>query len=342
MEKDTDTKRDKYLLTINNPMDKQLTHEEIKKILIEHFKTFTYCCMADEKGLKDNTPHTHVLVCFDSRVRFSMLKKYFPEAHIDSVKGTVTDCVNYIKKEGRWENTDKAETKIDGTFEEFGKRPLDSKGKKADMTELYQMIQDGLSNAEIIAQNQDYILQIDKLDKLRTMLLTEKYRGTRRLNLEVTYIYGETGTGKTRSIYDEFGDENVYRVTDYFHPFEGYGHCESVIMFDEFRSSLMLKDMLQYLDIYPIELPSRYANKYACYTKVFIISNWPLEKQYSDAQEEDKESWDAFLRRIHKVKVFTKERVFLYNSVAEYLQRDGDFHTLSEKEQSEIPFMQET
>lgn len=338
MNKETDSKHDKYLLTINNPIDKHLSHEEIKKILLKNFKTFTYCCMSDEIGKKEHTPHTHVLICFNSRVRFSMVKKYFPSAHIENAKGTVTDCINYIKKEGRWENTDKADTKIDNTFEEVGTRPPDSKGKRDDMVELYQMVQDGLSNTEILAQNQDYILQIDKLDKLRTMLLTEKFRGKRRLDLEVTYIYGVTGSGKTRSIYDKFGDENVYRVTDYFHPFEGYNHCENVIVFDEFRSSLRLKDMLQYLDIYPIELPSRYANKYACYTKVFIISNWSLEKQYSDAQESDKESWEAFLRRIHKVTVFTKEKVITYNSVKDYLQRDGDFHTPSEEEQAEIPF----
>ena len=39
------------------------------------------------------------------------------------------------------------------------------------MTELYQMVADGMNNADILEENQDYILQIDKLDKLRTMLL---------------------------------------------------------------------------------------------------------------------------------------------------------------------------
>ncbi|MFR5321467.1 MAG: hypothetical protein ACLTGQ_09185 [Mediterraneibacter gnavus] len=48
------------------------------------------------------------------------------------------------------------------------------KEKIADMEELYGMIQAGYTNAEILAINNDYILNIDKLDKLRTMLLTEK------------------------------------------------------------------------------------------------------------------------------------------------------------------------
>lgn len=92
----------------------------------------------------------------------------------------------------------KQEKKIEETFEEYGTQPPDSKGKRSDMSELYQMVMDNMTNAEILAQNQDYILQIDKIDKVRTTILTEKYKETVRLDLEVVYISGATGTGKTR------------------------------------------------------------------------------------------------------------------------------------------------
>ena len=59
--------------------------------------------------------------------------------------------------------------------------------------------------------------------------------------------------------------------------------------------------MLKYLDGYPLELPSRYMNKYACYTQVFIISNIPLIKQYPAVQLNEFESWLAFTRRINLV-----------------------------------------
>lgn len=115
---------------------------------------------------------------------------------------------------------------------------------------------------------------------------------------------------------------NVYRVTDYLHPFDSY-NGQPVIAFDEFRSSLRIKEMLLFCDIYPIELPSRYTNKYACYNKVYIISNWELEKQYYEIQREDKESWDAFLRRIHKVVIYGKDgSIKEYDSVKAYLERD--------------------
>lgn len=314
-----------YQLTINAPIEKGYNHEHIIEIIRNNFKTITYFCMADEQGSQF---HTHVYVVFASRVRFSMLKRYFPEAHIEKCRGSVSDNVNYIKKSGKWKlDESKREKKIDGTFEEYGTQPPDSKGKRSDMSELYQMILDDMTNAEILATNQDYILQIDKLDKVRSMILIERYKETVRLDLEVTYISGATGTGKTRSVLEKNGYVNVYRVTDYLHPFDSYC-CQPVICFDEFRSSLKLKEMLMYCDIYPIELPSRYANKYACFNKVYIVSNWELERQYPELQREDKESWKAFLRRIHKVIVFDDSgRKTEYGSVEAYLERDNDFIT---------------
>lgn len=334
---DKDTQANQYQITINNPLAKGWTHKKITGTFVKNFKTLQYLCMADEQG---STFHTHMFVKFSSRVRFSTIKRHFPEAHIEKAKGTVSQNVDYIKKSGKWKNTEKNETSIEGTFEEWGKQPPDSRGERFDMTELYHMVAEGMTNAEILAVNQDYILNIDKLDKLRTILLTERYKNNRRLDLKVIYISGETGTNKTRSVLDKHGDSNVYRVTDYQHPFDSY-NCQPVICFDEFRSSLRLKDMLNYCDIYPIELPARYSNKFACYDTVYIISNWELERQYSELQKEDRESWNAFLRRIHEVHNYEENKpITVYDSVKEYLERNSSFHKPTEDETEDNPFIE--
>lgn len=330
-----DPQSNKFQLTINNPIAKNWTHEAIFKQFRDHLKTFTYCCLADEMG---SCYHTHVFVCFNSRVRFSTIKKHFPNAHIEIAKGTVSQNICYLKKDGKWENSNKHETIIKNSFEEYGTRPADSQGHNTDMSKLYQMVVEGRSNAEILAINQDYILHIDKIDKLRTTVLSDKFKEERRLDLKVIYISGETNTGKTRGILDKHGCSEVYRVTDYDHPFDGYS-CQPVICFDEFRSSLRLRDMLQYCDIYPIELPARYSNKFACYNTVYIVSNWSLEKQYSELQQEDKESWEAFLRRIHEVHIYNaKDKVTVYHSVREYFNRNNVFFTPSPKQLKNLPF----
>lgn len=331
-----DTQANKYQLTINNPQDCGYTHEKILQTLVGNFKTFEYACMADEQG---STFHTHIFVCFNSRIRFSTIKKHFPQAHIEKCKGTVSNNVDYIKKSGKWENDIKHGTQIEGTFKEYGTRPPDSKGKKHDMTELYHMVADGMTNAEILAENQDYIKDIDKLDKLRTILLTDKYKNHRRLDIKVTYISGATRTGKTRSVLNKHGDSNVYRVTDYQHPFDGYS-CQPVILFDEFRCSLKISDMLNYLDVYPLELPARYTNKYACYKDVYVISNWALEKQYPEVQTDDPKSWEAFLERFKRIEVFNEDgTIDIYNSVEDYMNREEKFHPATSPEDTINPFI---
>jgi hypothetical protein len=234
----------------------------------------------------------------------------------------VSDNIDYIRKSGMWENDKKHDTQIKGSFEEFGTRPSDTKGTITEMKELYDMIvEDGLSNADIIKLNPDYIMQIDKLDKVRQTVLIDRYKNTRRTDLRVIYIYGFTGTGKTRSVLDTYSDENIFRVCDYTHPFDAYC-CQPIMVFDEFRQQLPLSDMLQYTDIYPIELKARYNNKFACYNKCYMISNWRLEKQYEDEQHSDVMSWNAFLRRIHEVHYFdNKGMVIVYHTVEKYLNR---------------------
>jgi hypothetical protein len=98
----------------------------------------------------------------------------------------------------------------------------------------------------------------------------------------------------------------VFRVTDYEHPFDSYKGQE-IVVFEEFRSSLKIQDMLNYLDGYPLELPCRYANKIASYTQMYIITNSDLAEQYPSVQEEHPETWQAFLRRIKTVKIYSTE-----------------------------------
>lgn len=311
-----DIQRNRWLLTINHPSENGLDHKTIKKILFDAFSTIQYIAMVDEEG---STYHTHLFLYFHSRVRFSTLKKHFPTAHIEAARGSTSDCIGYLKKDGKWlDHKEKQEQKIEGTFEEWGEKPPE-KGNKAPLQELYQMVKDGYSNAEILAENQDYIMVLDKIDRLRTTLLQDKYKNERRTDLKVIYVSGPTGVGKTRGILDRHGDGNVYRVNQYRHyPFDLYD-CQPVLLLDEFRSQLSISDMLQFLDIYPVILPARYSHRIACYHYVYIVSNWDLEAQYADEQQYDRESWLAFLRRIHDVQVYQKDgSIRRYSSMKEY------------------------
>lgn len=307
----------KWLLTINNPIDKGFSHENIRRIL-ESFKSVVYWCMSDEVGGETNTFHTHIYIVFPTPRKFRTMKKNFDGAHFDIANGSSQENRDYVFKQGKWLADPKGETNIRDSHEEYGELPVERQGKRTDLDLLYEMIKDGRSNYEILEENPRYMMHIDKIEKARKTYLEEQYKNVWR-NLDVTYIWGVTGSGKTRGVKQEYGYSNVYTVTDYQHPFDGYSG-QDVLLFEEYRSNLKISDMLQYLDGYPIELPCRYSNRIACYTKVFFCTNIDLRAQYRDIQQDYPETWQAFLRRINKVKVYTSPDNYILMDRVAYMK----------------------
>lgn len=294
-----------WFLTINNPIDKGFTHEKIKEILETKCAKHEYWCMSDEIGKENGTPHTHLLILFYSPISFSSMQNKFKGAHLDAIKGQPSQVRNYILKGGKWENHDRADTKVEGTFEEQGTCPKHQQGERTDLQYLYNQIEAGVSTNDIINENPKFMLRITEIERVRQMLLSEKYKGDFR-KLDVTYIWVDSGTGKTRGVMEKYGYDKVYRITNYdSHPFDNY-KGEDILVLEEFRSSFRLQDMLNYLDGYPLQLPCRYADKAACYTKVYIITNIPFEQQFETLQKTHKETWEAFKRRIHHFEQYKK------------------------------------
>ena len=274
-----------------------LTHDVIKQIL-EQFPSCEYWCMCDEIG-EHGTLHTHLYTSFTNAVMFSTMQRRFYGAHIEIVKGTHRENRDYVRKEGKWLDSKKAETNLPETFEESGELPEEPDRRVKQSEAILAMVEAGASDSEIMRAYPSAMNHLKNIEQARQTLLEEKY-GVDWRTVEVTYIWGETGVGKTRSVVEKYGYKNVFRVTNYTHPFDGY-KGQDVILFDEFRSSLKFSDMLAYIDGHPVMLPCRYADKVACYTKVYIISNIPLEKQYPLVQAEEPAGYAAFRRRIEEV-----------------------------------------
>lgn len=323
----------KVLLTLNRPQEKGITHDTIRES-IKTLKSTVYYCMADEVGA-EGTPHIHLFLAFSSPVRFSSLKKRWPTAHIEASLGTARQNYEYVRKCGKWENSQKKETSVDGTFEEWGVLPDEQQGKRTDLDFLYQQIKAGATDYEILENiGGSQMKNLGYVSKVRETLAREKTRKTFRM-LTVTYIFGKTGVGKTRYVMEKYGYDGIFRVTDYKHPFDQY-NSETAIVFDEFGDSLPIRQMLTYLEGYPLELPCRYANKWAAYTDVYIISNNALDEQYKNEQFDNPEVWHALLRRLTHIVEFLPDGVKIdYHITDDYqIVPDGGTDGLS----SDSPF----
>lgn len=297
---ENNTQARKWALVINNPLEAGLDHAAIREILRRFAPS--YFCMADEIATT-GTYHTHIFLLAPSPIRFSTIKNRFPTAHIEKAYGSAKANRAYILKEGHWADTDKAETSVSGTFEEWGDLPAEKEEEAPEMFKLIQDLRAGKSVMEIIEDNPKLAFRIREIETLRQAILEEKYSAENRA-LEVTYLYGASGTGKTRGIFEKHDRKSICRITDYGGRngvrFDAY-HCQDVLVLEEFHSQIPISAMLNYLDIYPLTLPARYTDRIACYTKVYITSNIPLEEQYRDIQRYQMETWRAFLRRVQNV-----------------------------------------
>lgn len=156
-----------------------------------------------------------------SNCRFSTLKNKFPGAHIEKVLGTSQDNRDYISKSGKWKDTEKGTTSVEGSFEEFGECPIERQGKGKEADRILELLKDGANNLEVIEEVPGAMKFIDKVERTRSTLRDAQFANSWR-DLTVTYLFGRTGSGKTRSVMDRYGYANCYRVTGYRHPFDTY------------------------------------------------------------------------------------------------------------------------
>lgn len=117
------------------------------------------------------TKHMHIFIYSKSPIRFSTLKNRFPVAHIDKANGSVTENRDYLRKEGKWQGSDKEQTNLIDTFGEVGDVPKPVDENSSDMSALIEEIENGLDTCEIIKLHPKYAFRIKEIDTLRQTVL---------------------------------------------------------------------------------------------------------------------------------------------------------------------------
>lgn len=241
----------------------------------------------------ENSGYRHWQILIEqpsSPIRFSTLKRLFPKGHIEARRGTVAEALAYVTKE---------ETSL-GVRISNGTITADEKtSKPSRLEELHARILAGESVNQILLDDPKAWFYGRNLERLANAVAVEKSKKLR--DVEAVYLWGKTGVGKTRSLWERYGNK-MYRVSDYSHPWDAY-KGEKILVLDEFYSSnLPFNFLLNVLDRYPLDLPARYANKQANWEKVYLVSNVPLTSQYADVQRFNPNGWEALTRRIGEVK----------------------------------------
>lgn len=293
------TRTRNWVLTINYKDSEPESDDSLYERLLnlDHIRYFVFQLEKGELG----TTHHQMYLSFIHAKSFDFMKDNFPTAHIEEMLGTPLQASEYCKKMNDayidiFSDSPEIEPIESNSYREWGDLP--QQGKRNDLIKIYDLLSDDNPMQKIMQEYpSQYIRYRNSLHNVWQDIIEEKVNTVFR-KLTVLYISDIPGIGKTRYVMEKHGYSNVYRVSNYKNPFDTY-KSEEVLLFEEFRDSLPIEQMLNFLDGYPLRLPARYNDKVACYTKVYIISNWDFEKQYAYYKDNSPETYTAWLRRIN-------------------------------------------
>lgn len=264
-----------------------------RKEIEEALASYNYLGQLEE-GEEDGYRHWQLIIDGgQSPIRFSTLKRRLPTAHIEPRRGLIQQAIEYVTKE---------ETRVleEPRLEHGTIKHSDEKGRRKDVEIVREaVLEKGLSADEVFLQVPESNRMTAMVEKL--VAARDRSRHTKPRQLEVIWLYGPPGTGKT-SLAVEMGGTSYYRVTDYQHPFDSYSGEETLIL-DEFDGEMRLSTLLNVLDVWPMMLPARYADRVAAYSQVVLVSN---EAPWSFYPWETQSRRQAFMRRIHQVLLVSK------------------------------------
>lgn len=233
-----------------------------------------------EEAPDTHRQHAQGFVQLKKKIRVSGVKKLFAPytPHLEVMRGTAAEAKAYCEKE---------ESRVAGPWQ-WGE--IISMGQRTDLEEVCKAIKSGASKRKIA---EDYPVQTVKFSKG-----LENYRHIidhcpKWRQVQVTYIWGDAGVGKTRSVWDSEKDvTSIYKVEGDAKWWDGYDG-QSTILFDDFRGQIPFLKMLEYLDGHPVQVEVKGAWVYAKWTRVWITANRPQDRQYQKkhAMPDDNLSW---------------------------------------------------
>lgn len=227
--------------------------------------------------------------------RLGTVRRYLncPHAHLEPKRGTRGEARDYCRKD---------RTRLPGTQPtEYGIWREHAQGERREIGELKEVIDSGGNLLACYEANFQAMCRlhngISRYAFLRHQQTSLTYR-----HLETSWIWGETRTGKTRSVYERFTAAEIYPLTQTEGTlwFDGYWN-QPILLLDDFNDHrLHLQALLRLLDGYPMTIQVKGGTLWAAWTHVVITTNRPPAEFYP-IQGPERDALNARLTRIgHK------------------------------------------
>ena len=278
-----------WFAVFNNPQDHGYTGtpeeiiERMKNEWIESSSNrkgyWAYCISA--QGMH----HIHMVLENICTMRFSLVKKAYPQAHLEPTKGMKKQVMAYINKEPPFDEKDEKVicTTSYGDIEGCFVYDLSSRSSALQIAE--QLIADGMTPKAIMDQDIRFRTYEAIIRKAYFDMRSDETPTLRDVN--VIWHLGASGSGKTYTyvqLCDQHGEDKVYLFNDYANNgiggFDNY-QGEEILFMDELKTGcLTFSFLLTLLQGYKTQLRCRYANSVALWNEVHIASIYPPEDIY--------------------------------------------------------------
>lgn len=261
----------------------QLTLNEVEKypILLEYLTnlaTLKYLLSCEEEAPTTGHKHIHIFIAFEKPIRLSIKKCC--GAHIEKCLGSVKQNIDYIRKDGK-------------ILDEIGEVPRERGGchTVADLTTI--------ENPEEIQWNEYNTWKAIQSEKANDIKITDWYKP----DIKVTYIWGDSGVGKSKYARDKCIEEGIDTVNIVKHSGDfwiGVGNAKCAI-YDDFRPSDMKpSEFINFIDYNKHTLNIKGGSKQNEYTRIFITSVIDPQYMYSGmVSDEPRKQWMRRMEIIH-------------------------------------------
>lgn len=276
------------VFTLNNYTVEELTHlDHIVQNVQENLK---YICFQEERGAQ-GTPHIQGYAVAHNPKTFSAWKTLIgARIHIETARGTAKENQAYTSKES---------DRIPGSLWRSAGIPPEP-GKRNDLGAVASAISEGTSLRTLFERFPGEYLKFNRGIQSARLLYTTR----RSWKTEVFWLYGPTGTGKSR-IVAEIATEAYWKsATSKW--WCGYDEQVDVVIDDYRRDFCKFTDLLRLFDRYPLTVESKGGSLSFVAKRIFITTAFSPRKMWEDRTEEN---LAQLMRRI--------EHVFNFNGISD-------------------------
>ncbi len=243
-----------WVFTLNNP------NEPYGTLICEQS---TYLKYQLERGEVAGTVHYQGFVLFKQKKSLRQVKIWFPGAHLEMMRGSVTQNEFYCGKE---------DTRIDGPWD-FGEAPVGA-GARTDILACKSMIDDGKTDKEVAdSYFGTWARGYRAFGVYRRLTMPHRAWST----YAIVY-WGPPGSGKSRHAYELGGDSQfwVNRPNSRNGSLWWCGYAgEETVVIDEFYGWISRDIMQRIVDRYPLTLETKGGSVEFIARRVIITSNSP-------------------------------------------------------------------